>query len=127
MGTDEAARRVLIAEDQRGMRGLVHLLLDEQDGIEVVAEASTGQEVLERFVSTQPDVVVLDLGMPVIDGEMVLRTLRATRPETRIVVLSGQASAIIRPRLLDEGADAVVEKGVDHWEATLITEVRGKG
>jgi DNA-binding NarL/FixJ family response regulator len=127
MSTDDATRRVLIGEDQRGMRGLVHQLLDDQDGIEVVAEAATGQEVLERFVSTQPDVVVLDLGMPVIDGEMVLRTLRATRPETRIVVLSGQASAIIRPRLLDEGADAVVEKGLEHWEAALVAEVRRKG
>jgi DNA-binding NarL/FixJ family response regulator len=124
MSADSVKRHVLIAEDQRGMRGLVHQLLDQEDDFEVVAEATTGQEVLELAASKDPDVVVLDLGLPVLDGEAVLEELRATRPGTRIVVLSGQASAIIQPRLLDHGADAVVEKGAAHWEGALVAEVR---
>ena len=122
---DRAKRRVLIAEDQHGMRGLVHQLIDLEADLEVVAEATTGQEALDLAASDHPDVIVLDLGLPVLDGEIVLERLRATQPAASIVVLSGQASAIIGPRLLEQGAGAVVEKGTPHWEAALVAGVRG--
>ncbi|HZU72403.1 MAG TPA: response regulator transcription factor [Acidimicrobiales bacterium] len=118
------SRTVLVAEDQTGMRTLVHRLIDFEDGFEVVAEATTGQEVLDKAAALRPDVVVLDLGMPVVDGEVVLAQLRAMDRFMMIVVLSGQASAIIQPRLTSLGADAVIEKGAANWEADLMSHLR---
>ena len=118
-------RRVVIAEDQQGMRGLVRRLLDDEEDLEVVAERTTGPEVLERVAEDDPDVLVLDLGLPDLDGEVVLERLRQSRPEVRIVVLSGQASAIVAQGLRQRGADAVIEKGVPSWESELLAAVRG--
>lgn len=121
MGT----RRVLIAEDQRGMRNLVRWLVDLEDGLEVAGEAATGREALERARQLQPDAVVLDLGLPEVDGEVVLPQLRSDLPSARIVVLSGQASALIQPRIKALGADAVVEKdsATPQWQAQLLAEL----
>ena len=119
-----ATRRVLVAEDQTGMRTLVHRILDMEEGIEVVAEATTGQEVLDRVAEFRPDTVVLDLGLPVVDGEAVLAGLRHEYPDMTVLVLSGQASAIVQPRLARLGADAVIEKGAAHWDQELLLHVR---
>jgi DNA-binding NarL/FixJ family response regulator len=123
MTVSTKAKRVLVAEDQRGMRDLVHRMVDFEDGFEVVAEASTGQEVLDRAAAMHPDVVILDLGMPIVDGEVVLQRLREMDPSMKILVLSGQASAIIQPRLAQLGADAVIEKGAAHWDADLMSHL----
>lgn len=124
MSDTASARRVLIAEDQTGMRGLVRQLVNDEQGLQVVGEATTGQEVLDLAQSAQPDVVVLDLGLPVLDGEVVLDQLKSSYPGVRVVVLSGQASAIIEQRLRQRGAAAVVEKGVPGWENGLLAEVK---
>lgn len=120
------ARRVLIAEDQQGMRHLVRWLVELEDGLEVVGEAATGQEVLDRAHSLRPDAIVLDLGLPDVDGEVALPRLREDLPESKIVVLSGQASALIQPRLRALGADAVVEKdsASPQWQAQLLGELK---
>lgn len=122
-------RRVLIAEDQKGMRSLVRWLVDLEDGLEVVGEATTGQEALDRARDLRPDAIVLDLGLPDVDGEMALPHLRSELPGARIVVLSGQASALIQPRLRQLGADAVVEKDSASplWQAELVAELRTGG
>jgi DNA-binding NarL/FixJ family response regulator len=126
---DEAGttRRVLIAEDQQGMRNLVRWLVELEDGLEVVGEATSGQEVIDQAHSLRPDAIVLDLGLPEVDGEVALAELRSELPETKIVVLSGQASALIQPRLRELGADAVVEKdsASPQWQAQLLAELHG--
>ena len=121
-GTD---RRVFIAEDQRGMRHLVRWLVDLEDGLEVVGEAATGREALDRADQLRPDAIVLDLGLPDVDGEAVLPKLRSEFPDATIVVLSGQASALIQPRIRALGADAVVEKdsASPQWQANLLAEL----
>ena len=120
------SKRVLIAEDHQGMRDLVHRLVDLEDGLEVVGVAATGQEVLDQAASLSPDAIVLDLGLPQIDGEVALRELRSKLPDAHIIVLSGQASALIQPRLLEEGADAVIEKDSAYpsWQEDLMARLR---
>lgn len=119
------ARRVFIAEDQRGMRHLVRWLVELEDGLEVVGEAATGREALDGADRLRPDAVVLDLGLPDVDGEAVLPKLRTGLPDATIVVLSGQASALIQPRIRALGADAVVEKdsASPQWQANLLAEL----
>jgi DNA-binding NarL/FixJ family response regulator len=115
---------VLVAEDQKGMRELVKLLLAEEEGIDVVGEATDGKEVLRQVNELHPDIVVLDLGLPELDGEVVLSELRRQDFASRVVILSGQATALTARHLLAAGAVAVVEKGVPGWEDELVAAIR---
>jgi DNA-binding NarL/FixJ family response regulator len=77
-----------------------------------VGEAADGEATLAGVRETRPDVLVLDLSMPKVDGLQVIRELKADLPEVRIVVASGFLSARLAPIALDLGATAYLEKGV---------------
>jgi DNA-binding NarL/FixJ family response regulator len=80
--------RVLIAEDHALMRDGVRLILEEAEGIELVGEARRGNEVLPAVTRTKPDVVLLDLRMPGMDGLAVIDQLREQRADVKVVVFS---------------------------------------
>ena len=85
--------RVVLVDDEPLVRGGLRLILGSEDGIEVVGEAANGEEALEVVAATGPDVVLLDLRMPVLDGVGTLRALNASAAEgagggARIVVLT---------------------------------------
>jgi DNA-binding NarL/FixJ family response regulator len=80
--------RVLIADDHAVVRQGLRTFLDLQDDIEVVAEAADGEEALAAIERTEPDVVLMDLVMPGVDGIEALRRLRERAPATRAIVLS---------------------------------------
>lgn len=103
--------RVFIADDVEALRVLWRQLLSEDGNIEVVGDAGDGVRAIEGVKATKPDVLVLDLSMPQVDGLEVIRTLRAQVPETRIVVASGFAAARLAPLALELGASAYFEKG----------------
>jgi two-component system chemotaxis response regulator CheB len=107
------------------MRDLVRRLVEIEPSLDVAGVASTGQEVLDLAERERPDAIVLDLGLPEVDGEVALAQLRQTLPDALIIVLSGQASALIQPRLLKAGADAVVEKDSVYppWHEDLISRL----
>jgi two-component system, NarL family, response regulator LiaR len=84
--------RILIAEDQRIVReGLIALLEDESE-IAIVGEASGGAEAVELFARLQPDVVLMDLQMPGVDGPEATRRIREQSPGARILVLTTYAT-----------------------------------
>lgn len=84
--------RVLLAEDQRIVReGLVALLEDEAD-IEIVGEATNGAEAVTLFARLQPDVVLMDLQMPVLDGAAATQRIREINPDAHILVLTTYAT-----------------------------------
>ena len=80
--------RVLIADDHAVVRQGLRTFLDLQDDIEVVAEAADGEEALAAALEHVPDVVLIDLVMPRLDGIEVIRRLRETVPAVRAIVLS---------------------------------------
>ena len=80
--------RVLIADDHAVVRQGLRTFLDLQDDIEVVAEASDGVEALEEAARVEPDVVLIDLVMPRLDGIEAIRRLREQVPSARAIVLS---------------------------------------
>jgi DNA-binding NarL/FixJ family response regulator len=103
--------RVLLVDDVADLRLLLASLFGAYPGVEVIAEAGNGERAVELAVAHKPDLIVLDLAMPVLDGVGALPRLREASPASRIVVLT----AIPRerdPGALAQGAAAYVEKSV---------------
>jgi NarL family two-component system response regulator LiaR len=84
--------RVLIVDDHVIVRSGIRALLATEDGIEAVGEAQDGQEALERIATLNPDVILLDLLMPRMDGIEVTRRVVADNPRARILVLTSFAA-----------------------------------
>ena len=100
-----SSRHILIADDNRDARELIRFLL-ERSGY-TVSEAIDGQDALEKIDAHRPDLVLLDLMMPVMDGWTVLERLRSRADPPRIVVLSGYAD---QSRAMAAGARGFVPK-----------------
>lgn len=124
--------RVMIVDDAAMMRAVVANVVQQDGGFDVVASCANGEDALRQLRATQPDVILLDLEMPVMDGLTFLRYARLLT-RARIVVLSSVAE-VGSPRARQArrlGADAVVHKpsgavsldlaarGGDHLMATL--------
>jgi len=80
--------RILLADDQALVRGGLRLILDAEPDIEVVAEAADGHEAVARAIETKPDLVLMDIRMPALDGIEATRRLLAELPETRVLILT---------------------------------------
>ena len=103
--------RVLIADDSRDIRFLLGTQLAADPAFEVVGEAVDGGQAVELARRLQPDVVILDLVMPVKDGFQVLAELQDEMPDTKVVVLSGLDAGRMGARAVAAGADTYLEKG----------------
>jgi len=111
--------RVLLADDSPDIRLLLRFTLSARPGFDIVGEAAHGAEAVELAASLQPDVVVLDLSMPVMDGLEAIPELLRVSPDTRIVVLSGFDEERMKQAALRQGAHDYVEKGE---AASALTE-----
>ena len=80
--------RVLVVDDHAVVREGLRAFLELQEGIEVVGDAGDGQEAVETAARLRPDVILMDLVMPRLDGIAAMRALRETVPETRVIVLT---------------------------------------
>lgn len=115
--------RVLLCDDSPQIRELVRIVL-ELEGNEVVSEAENGREAVDQAERLQPDVVLLDLSMPVMDGLEALPEIKRVAPEARIIVLSGFDNDRLVSQALALGADHYVPKGGDPDE--IVDAVAGK-
>jgi DNA-binding NarL/FixJ family response regulator len=105
--------RVLVVDDHGLMIEAVRIAMDREQDIEIVGEARSGREVLPEVARRQPDIVLLDIRMPDVDGLTVLRELRVRRPDVNVVMLSGLADPQIEREALRAGALAYLDKRVD--------------
>ncbi|HWH33824.1 MAG TPA: response regulator transcription factor [Acidimicrobiales bacterium] len=101
--------RVLLADDHRILREGLRRSLEAQH-IEVVGEAADGDEALELAEALRPDVVLMDVSMPVLDGVEATRRIRQRLPEVRVVMLTMHADETTMARAIRAGADGYLVK-----------------
>ena len=103
--------RVLIVDDMPQVRQDLRTLLPLTGDIEIVGEAANGQAAIEQAASLQPDVILMDLEMPIVDGCEATRQIKARRPACRIIALTIHTDAATRQTADWAGVDEFVEKG----------------
>ncbi|MFG1625408.1 response regulator [Kribbella sp. NPDC049227] len=108
--------RVLLADDEAMVRAGVRAILDTDDAIEVVAEAADGAEAVEQVRRHRPDVAVLDIRMPRMDGLAAGAEIRRTVPETAVVILTTFSEDAYIARALGDGASGFLLKSGDPRE-----------
>lgn len=102
--------RILIADDSAAVRAQVRALLEDRKDLEVCGEACDGAEAIERTKELQPDLVVLDISMPVVDGFEAARVIHKFFPNVRILIFSVHKSNQLIKEALAIGAVGYVPK-----------------
>lgn len=119
--------RVVIADDSADIRLLLQLAIQGDPELELVGEASDGAEAVSLAQALQPDLLLLDLSMPVMDGLEAIPLIRDVAPETAIIIVSGFLTDETKKRVLDAGAVGFVEKGGDFRElVAYVNKVRAE-
>jgi DNA-binding NarL/FixJ family response regulator len=126
LGAPSAPVRVLVVDDHPLVRTALAARLSDEDDLTIVGECEDGSQVVEAAERLRPDVVFMDLSMPVMDGLAATEALRAVDPGARVIMLTGEGAAA-RPDAAAAGARAVVPKGTpaDGLLRCLRTVVQG--
>ena len=114
--------RILLADDHIVMRTGLRALLERQPNLEVVGESENGREAIELVTSLRPDVVVMDVGMPVLNGIEATKAIVTQHPAVAVVILSMYVDESYIMRALKAGARAYLLK--DSAPADLISAIQ---
>lgn len=114
--------RVLLADDHTILRRGLRMLLSSQDDIEVVGEAKTGREAFDQAVSTQPDIVVMDVSMPELNGIEGTRRICDAGLRSKVIALSMHKEAVYVREILRAGARGYLLKDAEDEE--LLNAIR---
>ncbi|MEP0821958.1 MAG: response regulator transcription factor [Ignavibacterium sp.] len=102
--------RILIVDNCAPLRRFLAEFLGSRPGVEVVGETRTGMEAVDLTKALSPDLVLMGLGAPGLEGYEATRSIKACRPETRVVILSDHLSDAYRLAARTAEADAYIEK-----------------
>ena len=122
MRTDSGPIRILTVDDHALLREGIAALVNAESDMKLVAEASNGQEAIEQFRLHRPDVTLMDLQMPGLNGIEAIIGIRSEFPNARIIVLTTYTGDVQVLRALKAGARAYILKGHVHRE--LLDTIR---
>jgi DNA-binding NarL/FixJ family response regulator len=114
--------RILIVDDHALLREGIAALVNVESDLKLVAEACDGQEAIEKFRLSKPDVTLMDLQMPALNGIEAIISIRAEFPDARIIVLTTYTGDVQVLRALKAGARAYILKGEVHKD--LLDTIR---
>jgi two-component system NarL family response regulator len=117
---------VLVVDDHQLFTHALRTVLDEDGRFDVVGTAATGREAVRLARSTEADVVLMDMSMPVLDGPAATRRLRALEHAPCVIALSGHNDSLSRTAALDAGAAAFVTKS-DSFDELVATILKALG
>ena len=115
--------RVLLADDHKIVREGIQCMLVGEPDIEIVGQAGNGREAVDLAYELEPDVVVMDVSMPVMSGDEATRQIKRHLPQTRVIALSMHDEAQVTDRMRSAGATAYLLKTAPSEE--LIAAIRG--
>jgi CheY-like chemotaxis protein len=107
---ESAPIRTLVVDDTPDVLNVVCAFLDMEDRVELIGRATDGSEALEAVRSLRPDLVVMDVQMPIMDGLTAAALIRLQFPEVSIVLMSACPSHFIENQIRASGADAFIDK-----------------
>jgi DNA-binding NarL/FixJ family response regulator len=113
--------RILVADDHHVVRTGLRALLESQRGWKVCAEAGNGREAVEKARKFKPDVAVLDIGMPLLNGVEATRQIRKLSPKTEVLILTMHESELLVQEVFGAGAHGYILK--DDADRNLIAAV----
>ncbi len=102
--------KIVLADDHQIVRDGIRMLIDATEGLEVVGEAADGREAVSQCVALKPDVILLDVGLPGLNGVEAARQIHDQVPRTRIVALSMLSEATYVRRMFQSGASGYLLK-----------------
>jgi DNA-binding NarL/FixJ family response regulator len=107
----EAPVRVLLADDDDSFLESLRPLIEHQPELTVVATAENGLDAIELADTLEPEAIVIDLHMPLVDGVTAVARLRKDHPSLCVIALTGDPDPELHQAVADAGADAVLQKG----------------
>jgi DNA-binding NarL/FixJ family response regulator len=119
--------RVLIADDHPVVRGGVKGILESHPGFYVVGEAASGTEAVALALREHPDVVLMDLQMPGLDGASATAQIKAGRPQTQVLVLTTYGTDADITRAIEAGAVGYLLKDARHEEIARAVQAAARG
>jgi two-component system nitrate/nitrite response regulator NarL len=115
-GTAPRPVRVVVADDHPAMRRALARLVREHDALELVGEAGDGEQALEMLAALIPDVALLDVRMPGVDGLTIVSRLRATASPVRVLLISGNDESEVAHEAIAQGAAGFLSKDAEESE-----------
>ncbi len=113
--------KILIVDDSRTSRKILKGIL-ENAGYEVIGEATNGQEGYERYVELKPDIVTMDITMPVLDGIEALKKIKAGYPDAKVVMVTAAGQKTKMVEAVQNGANEFVSKPFEPEQLKTIIE-----